>query len=327
MKGLVVCLLLALAGCKPGADKDDRAPAAGKPSTEIEVRRDATGETVVSLSPEAQKRIDLKVAALEAAERQPEKIAYGMVLDTASLAGSHSEIMLDQTALEAAEKVTQRAKALFEQDENVSRKTLEAAESDERTARIKLQAAKQSMALEWGSGLAGLRGPELGKMIEGIAARKTALAQVELPMGETMTAPPESIRVSLAGREGEYAAALISPAPKTNPKTLGQGFLLRVEDADASLAPGAELKARLREAGPAQKGALVPETAIVRSGGKTWVYLAEADNKFRRHEIKLEGPMEQGWLATQGAAVSERVVVQAAQILLSEEQKAEIQGD
>jgi multidrug resistance efflux pump len=173
MKQVLICLLLALAGCKPGADKDDNAAAAKKPPAEFAVERDAAGETIVSLSPETQKRIDLKVAALEPAERQPELIAYGSVLDPASLAALHGEIALDQAALEAAQKVTQRAKALFEQDENVARKTLEAAQNDERAAEIKLRAAERSLALEWGGPIASLHEADRRDLVAQIAAHHT----------------------------------------------------------------------------------------------------------------------------------------------------------
>ncbi len=327
MKRFFICLLLALAGCKPGADKEAATVPEKKPPAEFEVQRDARGEAIVTLSPETQKRIDLKVAALGVAQRQPEWLAYGSVLDPASLAAMHGEIVLDEMMLQAAQKVAQRAKALFEQDENVPRKTWEAAENDQSAAEIKLRTAERSLALEWGQAIAGLRGTDRRDLVDRVSARHTALLQVELPMGQIMTGPPSSIRVSLAGRDRDYAATMMSPAPKADPKSLGQGFLLRIDDADAALAPGAAVQARLRLAGPAQKGALIPEAAIVRSADKTWVYLAEANDKFRRREVFLDAPMEQGWFATNGVAAADRVVVQAAQLLWSEEQKAEIQGN
>ena len=107
---------------------------------------------------------------------------------------------MDQTALETAQKVTQRAKVLFEQDENVSRKTLEAAQSDERADEIRLRTAERSLTLAWGGAIAGLSGAERRDWVDKIAAHRVALLRVELPMGETMTGAPESIQVFAAGR-------------------------------------------------------------------------------------------------------------------------------
>jgi hypothetical protein len=326
MKALIICLLLPLAGCKAGGDKHE-ATAVAKAPAEFSVQRDAAGESVVTLSPDTQKRIELKVAALEAAQQRRELTAYGSVLDPSPLAALQGEIALDQTALETAQKVTQRAKALFEQDENVPRKTLEAAQSEERADEIKLRTAQRRLALEWGGAIAGLSEAERRELVDRIVAHQTALLRIELPMGETMAGAPESIQVFAAGRATGYPAAFISAAPQADPKTLGQGFLLRVDEADAALAPAAAVTARLRLAESPRTGVAIPDPAIVRSAGKTWVYVAGAENKFTRREVALDAPLESGWLATNGVAAGERVVVQAAQVLLSEEQKSEIQGD
>jgi hypothetical protein len=327
MRRLIFCLLLPLAGCRAGGDKDEATSGAAKAPAEFAVQRNAAGEAVVSLSPETQKRIELTVAALEPAERRPELTAYGSVLDASPLAALHGEIALDQTALEAAQKVTRRAQALFEQNENVARKTLEAAQADERADEIKLRTAERRLALEWGDAIARLSGTERRDLVDKIAAHQAALLRVELPMGEMMAGAPESIQVFVAGRAGGYRAAFISAAPQADPKTLGQGLLLRVDEADAALAPAAAVTARLRLAEPPRRGVAIPDPAIVRSAGKTWVYVAGAENKFTRREVALDGPLESGWLATNGVRAGERVVVQAAQLLLSEEEKSEIQGD
>jgi hypothetical protein len=327
MKRLILCLLLPLGGCRPGGDKADAPPAATNAPAEFSVQRDANGETVVTLSPETQERIELKVAALEPAQRRPELTAYGSVLDPSSLAALHGEIALEQSALEAAHKVTLRAQALFEQDENVARKTLEAAQSEERADEIKLRTAERRLALEWGGVIAGLPVGDRSDLTDKIAAHHTALLRVELPMGDTLAGPPESIQVFVAGRAAAYAAAFLSAAPQADPKTLGQGFLLRVDEPDAALAPGAAVTARLRLAEPPRNGVAIPDSAIVHWAGKTWVFLAGADDQFTRREVALDGPLDQGWFATNGVRAAERVVVQAAQLLLSEEQKSQIQGD
>ncbi len=324
---LFICLLLPLAGCKGGGDKDDKAPLEKTGPPGYAVERNAAGEAVVSLTPETQERIGLKVASLEAAQQQPAWTAYGSVLDPSPLIVAQGEIASAQTALDAARKVTLRAQALFAQDGNVSRKTLDAAQSDERTDEIKLKTAQRGLELDWGSAIAGLDAAARQTLADQLAARQTVLLQVDLPIGETIAGQPATVRVTVAGRDHEYEAAFVSAATKADPKTLGQGFLLRIEQADAALAPGAAVAARLGIPGPTLSGVAVPDTAIVRWNGKTWIYLAGTDNKFTRREVRLDAPLEQGWFTTNGVAPGDRAVVQAAQLLLSEEQKAQIQTD
>ena len=55
MKRLMICLLLPLAGCRPGGEKDSGTPAAAQAAAEFSVERDAAGETVVTLSPDTKR--------------------------------------------------------------------------------------------------------------------------------------------------------------------------------------------------------------------------------------------------------------------------------
>ncbi|MGA2747668.1 MAG: hypothetical protein ABSG59_02750 [Verrucomicrobiota bacterium] len=325
---LLTCsLAIVFAGCKGGGDKNDEAPAGKTEPAEYAVQRNPAGETVVTLSPETQQRIALKVAPLQAAQAQPELTAYGSVLDPSPLAALQGDIASAQAALDAADREARRAKALFEQDENVSRKTLETSENEERMAEIKLAAARRSLELDWGGVIAGLDAPARKDLVDQLAAHRSVLLRVDLPIGQTMAGPPQAAQVTLAGQTAAYGAAFVSFAPRADPKTLGQGFLLRIDGADAALAPGAAVSARLRVAGAPVTGVAIPDSALVRSRGRTWVYLAQPENKFIRREVTLESPLEQGWFTTNGPAAGERVVVQAAQWLLAEEQKADIQAD
>ena len=74
--------------------------------------------------------------------------------------------------------------------------------------------------------------------------------------------------------------------------------------------------------GESQKGVLLPSSAIVRYEGETFVYVQESDEKFVREEVKLDTPLKNGWLVTDGLKAGEKVVVSAAQQLLSEELKS-----
>jgi hypothetical protein len=323
----ICCAAALIAGCKGGIDKDDKPVAEKKRPADYEVQHNSAGETVVMLSPGAQKRIELQAAPLEAAEFQPELTAYGTVLDPAPLLALQGDLAAARAALETSGRVAERAKALFAQDENVSRKTLEAAESDERADEIKLKTTQRSLELDWGSAIAGLDAAAQQALADQLAAHRTALLRVDLPIGDTIAETPSLARVTVDGRKGGYAAAIISPALRADPKSLGQGFMLRIDGADPALAPGAAVSARLRIPGRPINGVAIPEAAIVRFDGKTWVYVAGPDNTFTRRMVTADARLEQGWFSSNGPAAGERVVVQAAELLLSEEQKAALQTD
>ena len=117
----------------------------------------------------------------------------------------------------------------------------------------------------------------------------------------------------------------MSLASTVDPKTLGEGFVFRVGGLGATLRPGAAVTAYLQVPGNAAKGVLIPYSAVVRFGGKAWVYRQVADDKFTRQEVAPDRSSSRGLLVTQGVSAGDRIVTVGPQILLSEEQKSQIQ--
>jgi multidrug efflux system membrane fusion protein len=91
------------------------------------------------------------------------------------------------------------------------------------------------------------------------------------------------------------------------------------------LRPGAAVTAYLRAPGPSQEAVIVPYAAIVRFGGKSWVFRQVDDDKFNRREVAAGQSADNGFVVTKGLKPGERIVVQGAQLLLSEEQKSQIE--
>jgi hypothetical protein len=79
--------------------------------------------------------------------------------------------------------------------------------------------------------------------------------------------------------------------------------------------------------GSRRQGILIPSTAIVRLGGKPYVYVQTAANEFVRKEVTLDQPTEAGFLSTRTVSAEDRVVIQGAQLLLSEEFKSQLAGE
>ena len=146
---------------------------------------------------------------------------------------------------------------------------------------------------------------------------ETALVRIDLPAGEALKSTPVSARlVSLNGEE-DSRADLFGPAPAVDPQTQGQGFLFLVKD--KTLAPGAAVTGYLRIPGEPVSGVIIPGGAVLRHEGKAWVYLQTADDSFTRREITLDRSADNGWFIAGGITAKDRVVVNGAQTILSEE--------
>lgn len=329
-KGLLPLLCIALSvGCSKPADKpaEKSAEPVATETKPVTIKRDEKGSVVVTLTEEAQKTIDLKVEPLKPSEHVPELAAYGTVLDPSPLITAQNEIAATTVALETSRKAATRAKSLFDQGENVARKTLETAEADVRANEIKLQSLQQQIALEWGQSISKLSANDLQSLINNVLANKTALARVELSSGETVQGEPTTVRVSTLNSEKWQTGKIVSRSTKVDPKTQGEAFL--VECNSAQLRPGAAVSALLQTTKSPQQGVTVPESAVVQFVGKAWTYVATSTNSFTRTEISLETPADGGWFqpSTNAVKAGDRVIVQGAQDLLSEEQKAEIKID
>lgn len=320
------CLVLTC-GCSKPAEKTGETPAAESKSDPkpVEIKRAENGDVVVTVSDEAGKRIELKVEQLKTSQHTPEASAYGTVLDPTPLITTQSEIATTMVALETSRKAAARAKSLFDQGENVARKTLETAEADQRANEIKLKALQEQIALEWGGAISKLSTNELQKLLSDLIAGKTALARVDLPVGQTVTGEPAAARINTLNTGNWIPAKVISRATKIDPKTQGEGFILQCES--SQLNPGAAITALLQTSGSAQSGVLVPESAVVQFVGKAWTYVQSGTNAFTRTEISLRTPVEGGWFETNRVKSGDHVVTQGAQDLLSEEQKSQINVD
>jgi len=314
--------LAVLVGCgksgQPDADDTKAAPTTPGFSSQT----DSNGNAVVSLNAETQKRIGLETSGVVETNLPAQMAAYGTILDPTPLVALHGELAADEASSEAAGKIAQREKALFAADQTTSKKNVEAAETDESSARIKLESARESLRLNWGDAVANLAGGDREKLIGDLVARRVALARVDLPIGELVTNLPTEATISPVGAEHWAAAKPLSFAASIDPRTLGQGIILRVEHPDPLLAPGGPVRAYFPASGAAARGGLLPEGVIVRFNGAAWVYTSDGGTNFTRREVYLDRLTPQGWLATNAPAAGEKIVTVGAATLLSEEQKA-----
>ena len=167
---------------------------------------------------------------------------------------------------------------------------------------------------------------ESGQQILRITRFDSMLARVDLPAGEAVDAGISAARIVPVGHEDrETKGERVSLASTIDPRTLGEGYLFRVRGLGSILRPGTAVTAYLKAPGKPAAGVVIPQSAVVRAAGKVWVYRQIADDQFTRAEISLGRNTPRGPLVTNGVAAGDRIVTVGPQVLLSEEQKSQIQ--
>jgi hypothetical protein len=159
-------------------------------------------------------------------------------------------------------------------------------------------------------------------MFARLMQRQDYLVQVTLPPGVAISKPPATATIQLengARKDIDF----ISPATKTNVSIQGMSFLYKVA-ASSDLLPNMNVLAFLPlEATVA--GVAVPGPAIVWWQGHAWVYVRTGPSTFARRAITTDYPLPDGGYLVRTLASGTEVVVQGAQMLLSEEFRAQVQ--
>jgi hypothetical protein len=119
----------------------------------------------------------------------------------------------------------------------------------------------------------------------------------------------------------------VAVAAATDPHIQGISLLYRLKKTFFGLRPGTAVTALLPVPGSSRQGVLIPRSAIVGQGGKSWVYVETSNERFARRAVPLDLALSKGFVAFAGFSAGDRVVVVGAQSLLSEEFKSENETD
>jgi hypothetical protein len=311
VKTAVVCGVLAISlamhGAAPAQDHDG--PAA------VEIRRGPDG-VVVKLDAGARERIGLRVIQLTAAELPAVVRGLGHVLDPTVLAPPVYDLGAARAAFEVAGREYDRVRSLQRGNSNASQRDLEAARVAFERERAALHASEARLRATWGR--EATERADLVATVERLAAGRTVVARVDVPLDVAPTGAPARCRVAalVDGTSEAREASLLGPAPGVDPAVQGHGFLLLVEG--APWPPGTAVAGWLELTAAPRSGVQVPSAALLRHAGERWVYV-QVDDGFVRRAVHLEQPTQTGWFVTRGVAPGESVVVVGAQQLLSAE--------
>jgi len=281
------------------------------PATEVEKH-----ESGLHLSKEQQTAAGLVVAKPEHAEAAAEAKAFGRVLDATPLATLLAEIETADSAAIASAKEWARLKSL---GDNAAARTLETAGAAMKRDRAAAESAHGRLLAGWGKSLAGRA--DLTLLTRMLLAQEVVLARADLPAGEKLDGAPVGVRVApVAGETSLHPAELIGPAPNADPQAQGEAFLILLRAHPP--APGTALAVRFATGGAADKGFLLPRTAVVQHGSGMFVFVQTGDELFERKRVEVGPPQREGAFVKSGVSAEDRIVTTGAQQFLSEEFKA-----
>ena len=267
---------------------------------------------------------------------------------TNQLATARSEVSASTASVVAVRSAYERAKILNADNKNVSDRVVEEALArlNAEEARLKaatdtiqlLESALQSTGLTSNKPLTAERGGDIveimaqpgesiepGSPILRIARLDVLLARVDVPVGEHIPATATTARIFAVGYENTpILAERVALAAAVDPKSQGESFLFRLTGTLFGLRPGLAVTAHINVPGPRKPGVIIPSSAVVRFGGKSFAYVQTGVDRFVRKEMTLESPAEGGYFTATNFSATDRIVVEGAQILLSEEFKPQI---
>jgi hypothetical protein len=296
------------------------------------------GQPVVTIDGDDQVSIGLETFKPHSAPFQVQIRAYGTVLDLASLTTLNtnyveavSQLDTVQARLVASRPAHERARALYDKSIGslVQVQTTEAALVGDKAAVAAAQSKVRTLAAtaiqEWGQVIGNgviSSAPLIMRLIE----RRVFLLQITVPPGVSVD-PPRIASVEVSSNDQRATIKYISPATRTDPKIQGLSFFY-VASAQSGLLPGMNVRAFLASGKPVD-GLVIPSSAVVWWSGRAWVYVKIENDVFTRRQIATDMPYgRHGGFVVPASGFSEprpAIVTKGAQMLLSEEFRAQIQ--
>jgi hypothetical protein len=294
------------------------------------------GMPVVRLTRDAQSDGGIVTVELQPVTHRDESTAYGEVVDIQPLLekrAAYNQVLaerrIDAAALEASRQDYDRLHTMREQQRYVSAQDLVAAkarwEGDQARADgvdAQLRDLRGQLVQTWGTQLTTWALDGGSDAFEHLVSRAQVLLLVSLRAGDTLPERADTIYVGRGDRARFVSAQLVSAAPATDPSFQGETWFFRA-DAGA-LRTGMHLDAAVPAGEEASVGVSVPVNAIVWQGGSACAYVQLDEERFVRRVLASYRDDGDTWFVSGVLQPGDRVVVTGAQMLLSEELRAQI---
>jgi hypothetical protein len=310
---------------------DDDPESVANPPTRVTIKN---GVTTLILSTADLQNAGIECARLAAAPGEDSVVGFATVLDPGSLGDLSSQYRDAETQVESADAklavsraAFERAKILNEDQQNISTAQLQSAQSSfaiDQTAlagaRARLSGVAGSARQAWGNVL-GTALVNHAPLIADLIARNVYLVKVTLPPGVDAITAPQTASAKLNGST-KIGLTYVSLATATNPKLQGISYFYTAPAQDG-LMPGLNLQVSLGVKS-AERGWIVPNSAVVWLEGHAWIYIRTDAHTFIRRRIAPDRPAEDDGYIVTDLPSDAQVAVYGAQMLLSEEFRAQV---
>jgi len=292
---------------------------------EAQADSDEAAARPVKLPPAIQAKLGLRSEPLKARAAAETVSGFVKVLDPGPLAQLDSDIEAADAAAQASAAELARSQALNKDGAAVPTRQVEAARAQARADATKLALLRRRVGLEWGQGFARMSARQRGQLLAEIAAGSAALVRIDTPSGEGQ-AGLKAVDLDL-GPLGRVRARVIGKAPAADPRLISPGLIATVRRPGVrSLSIGLSAPVKLAISAPST-GVVAPRAALLRSGGKTWVYVRTGADTFLRKAVEDPRSDAGGLFVAAGLKPGEQVVTQGAAALFAAETNVSEEGD
>jgi len=280
-----------------------------------DAQKNASG-TTPTLNREQREAVGIAVAHAVKAKPAERIAAFGQILDPSTLIAELGEVDATRAAERAASAEVARLQGLYKAGAGASQKNLEAAQADAARARAQAGAASTRFALRWAPIASGADGRRQ-KILDAVAAGKTALVRVDLPGQHSIGTLPDSASLDI---DGVAVQGRVLGAFSQSSESQTASLLVEIEQPPPGLAVGARVAVSL--AGSARAGFLVPRGALIYEEGGAFVYHqldakpGDENLQYARKKVTLLMPSGDGWLVD-GLDDDDLIVVHGSGVLWS----------
>ncbi|HLZ76740.1 hypothetical protein [Phenylobacterium sp.] len=265
-----------------------------------------------------QARLGVTTQALQAVRRSASVSGFARVLDPGPLAQLDSDIAAAVATYEASRAEAARTRDLNAADQTVSKQAAEAAASQARQDAAKLALLRKRVGLEWSPALAALSDARRGKLVSDIAAGRASLVRIDSALGLSQMRGSAEIELSGGGRA---RAAILGPTRTGDPRLQSTGVLALVAGAQASQLGAGTVAPATIAAGGGGEGVMIPRAALLRTGGRTVVYVRKDATDFEQRAVPAGLSDPEGLFVTSGFRAGEVVVTTGAAQLFAAQTK------
>lgn len=271
-------------------------------------------EALLKMDAATQARLGVTTAPLQAAYHSATQTGFARALDPVPLAQLQSDIAAAGAAAAASRAEAERTKSLNAAEQTVSKQVAETAAAQARADAAKLLLLRRRVGLEWSPALARYSDGRLSKLVADIAVGRAALVRIDSAAGLSRARGVATIDL---GAAGQVRATILGPTRTGDPRLQSTGLLALVTGPQAELlGTGTVAPATIADGG-GTSGVVIPRAALLRAGGRTWVYVRRDATDFERRETPPGQADPGGLFVTSGFKPGEPVVTAGASQLFA----------